>query len=139
MNGFSNPSPPGTYYTYDIEVFDKNNENFIYDDFKDDVYAENYLNNENLDYENRLFLGLGDFSVFNLMVLFIPLPTWSLTIKILVVFGCIISIQVGQCSTAYIHRLWQLAVVPGLPFSVITFSVYAVILNVIIEYTNHDC
>jgi hypothetical protein len=62
-----------------------------------------------------------------------------MTIKILVVFGCIINKQVGQCGTAYIHRLWQVANVPGLPLPVITFSVYALILNVIIGYTNVDC
>jgi hypothetical protein len=73
------------------------------------------------------------------MVLFIQLPLWSMTTKILVVFGCIISIQIGQCGTICIRQLWRLVGVPGLPLPVIIFSVYAMIINVIMKYTNNGC
>jgi hypothetical protein len=55
------------------------------------------------------------------------------------VFGCIISIQVGQCGTAYFHRLSQLPYVPALPMPVITFSMYTLIVNVVMKYTTNDC
>jgi len=46
------------------------------------------FNNTMFDYQkktqgNRLFLNLGDFSIFNLMVVFIWRPIWSMTPKIL--------------------------------------------------------
>jgi len=143
MNLPSNSSPSGAYYTYDVTDIYKDKENINYDDFEDDANTDLNLNNGNFDYkktdENRLFLGLGDFSIFNLMVLFILRPIWSLTTKILVTFGCIISIHVGQYGTLYIRRLSQRIGVPALPLPVITFSMYTIILNVIIKYTNNDC
>jgi len=134
MNWFSNSSPPGLYYTYDIDDIYNDKKNF-----KDDINAEEYLNRNKFDYKSGLVLGLGDFFVFNQMVLFILFPEWSLPTKILVAFGCIISIQIGQCCTAYIHQLWEVLFVPGLPLPVITFSMYAFILNIIMKYTNNDC
>jgi hypothetical protein len=139
MNWSSNSSPPGLYYTYDIDATYDERINFNDDDFENDTNAEEHLNMDKLDYQTGLFLGLGDFFVFNQMILFILLPLWSMITKILVVCGCIIAIQFGQCGTAYVHRLSKLSGVPGLTLPVITFSMYAFILNAIINYANNDC
>jgi hypothetical protein len=139
LNGSPNSFPPGSYYTRDIDDTYDEKTNFNDNDFENDTNAEEHLNMDNLDYKSGLFLGLGDFFVFNQMVLFILLPSWSMITKILVVCGCIIAIQFGQCGTAYIHRLWKRFYVPGLPLPVITFSMYAFILNVIMNYANNDC
>ncbi len=139
VDSSSSSSPPGLYYTYDIESIHKYEENVKDDDFEDDTNGEEDLNKDNFDYGNSLFLGLGDFFVYNLMVLFILLPVWSMTTKILVVFGCIISIQIGLCGSLYIRELLGLGGVPALPLPVITFSIYAMIINVIMKNTNIGC
>jgi hypothetical protein len=142
-NWSSNSSPSGAYYTYDIADIYESKENNNYDGFEVEANTESGLNNDQFHYEktheNRLFLGVGDFFYFNLIVLFILHPIWSMTTKSLVVFGCIISIHVSQYSTMYIRRLWQLIDVPVLPLPMITFSMYATILHAIMEYRNNDC
>lgn len=140
MNWSPNSSPAGLYYTCDIDDPYYAKTNFNDNDFENVTIAEEHLNMDNLDYKSGLSLGLGDFFVFNQMVLFILLPAWSIITKILVVCGCIIAIQFGQFGTAYmIARLWKLRSGPGLPLPVIAFSMYAFILNVIMNYTNNNC
>lgn len=79
------------------------------------------------------FLGLGDFAVFDTMILLILQPEWSLTIRTLVVFGCIISIQVGHRGTLFFGQLWSLNFIPAIPCPVITFSMYTIILDIIMR------
>jgi len=78
-------------------------------------------------------LGLGDFAVFNTMILLILQPEWSLTARMLVVFGCIISIHVGHRGTIFFEQLWSLNFSPAVPCPVITFSMYTIILDVIMR------
>jgi hypothetical protein len=139
VNQSANLSLPRLYYTHDIDdIYDKTT-NFNDDDLENGTNAEEHSNMKKLDHKSVLLLGLGDFLVFNQMVLFILLPVWSMITKILVVCGCIIAIQFGHCGTACIYRLWKLPNGPGLPLPVITFSIYAVILNVIMGYANNNC
>jgi hypothetical protein len=124
-NGFSKSPIPGFFYTYDVDDIEKNKRKFKNEEFVDD---EKYLPETHNDVE---CLGLGDFFTFDLMILFILQPQWSIITKIFVVIGCIISIQAGQCGTLLFAQVWQLTGFPALPFSVVTFSLYTLILNVI--------
>jgi hypothetical protein len=139
MDQSANSPLSGVYYTHDIDDIYDETTNFNDDDLENGTNAEQHSNIKTLDHKPVFIFGLGDFFVFNQMVLFILLPVWPMITKILVVCGCIIAIQLGQCGTAFIHRLWKLDILPGLPMPVITFSIYAMILNVIMEYANNNC
>jgi len=52
-----------------------------------------------------------------------------MTTKILVAFGCIVFIQVGYYSIELIGKMWHVRILPGLPLPVITFSLYAIIVD----------
>ncbi len=131
-NQFSNSSPSILYHTCNIDdIYNKRanvNDDDDDDDFENDTNAKGHLNMDKFNY-----------FVFNQMVLFIFLPAWSMITKILVVCGCIIAIQFGLCGTIYLYQLWKLPCLPGLPLPVITFSIYAMILNVIMKYANNHC
>jgi hypothetical protein len=122
---------------------ENNKRSYIDEEFVD---AKKYLHENKSNYKRKTHnngesLGLGDFFGFTLMILFLLQPEWSITTKIFVVIGCIISIQVGKCGTSRLIQIWQLshAPAPALPFPVVTFSLYTIILNVIIYSINIDC
>ncbi len=77
-------------------------------------------------------LGLGDFFFFNLMILFILNSFWLFTRKVLVALGCIVSIQVGHLCTRLVRQCWNQRRMPDLPFPVIAFSLYSVVINALI-------
>ncbi len=140
-NWTSQPLLPGIFYTYDDDDMEKNKRSYINEEFVDDkkYLHENKFIYKRKTHSNGEYIGLGDFFDFNLMVLFILQPQWSITIKIFVVIGCIISIQVGKCGTSRLIQIWQLRGAPALPFPVVTFSLYTIILDVIIYSINIDC
>ncbi|CAF1210453.1 unnamed protein product [Rotaria sordida] len=105
---------PELFYTHDV------------DDIRKDEKSKSHPIRESYK-----ALGLGDFFVFNLMILFILQAQWSLSTKILVVFGCIISVQIGYCGTLYIKQLWSINTYPALPFPVVIFSMYVIVLDAI--------
>ncbi len=77
-------------------------------------------------------IGLGDFVVYNLLLLLILSPYSSIRTKIFLTLGCIISVQIGYIGTIIIFdRLWKNLTVPGIPLPVITFSIYLFIVNII--------
>ena len=117
-------SPSGFYYPYDFE--DNEVDEFNVDD--DDNQADN-----NYDY---ISLGLGDFLVFNLMSLMIMNPLWSTIIKMCVFFGCIVSIHVGYGTLKIVQLYWQENGMPVLPLVTISFSAYAIVLNIVMHYTS---
>jgi len=132
---------PGFFYTYDDDDTEKNKKSYINEEFTD---AKKYLHENKSNYKRKTHnngecLGLGDFFGFNLMILFLLQPQWLITTKIFVVIGCIISIQVGQCGTSRLIQIWQIRDASGLPFPVVTFSLYTITLNVIIHSINIDC
>jgi hypothetical protein len=120
---------------------EKNKRTYINEEFTD---AKKYLHENKSNYKRKTHnndecLGLGDFLGFNLMILFLLQPQWLIATKIFVVIGCIISIQIGRCGTSRLIQIWQISDAPGLPFPVVTFSLYTIILNVIIHSINIDC
>jgi hypothetical protein len=83
---------------------------------------------------NRATLGLGDFQIFNLMLLLILSPVSSMTTKIYITIGHIIAIQIGQEATDRLGRFYNQYLQPALPLPVIFFSLYAILLNTFVEY-----
>lgn len=102
-------SPPGYYYPYDVN--------------DDDDFTN----------ENCLSLGIGDFLFFNLMILSIQSSFWLLTTKIYILVGSIIIIQIGHCSMRIVQRLWNESSMPTLPFCIIPFSAYVIIVENILS------
>jgi hypothetical protein len=118
-------SPSGFYYPYDFE--DNEVDEFSVNDDDDNQTDYNY------DY---ISLGLGDFLAFNLMSLMIMNPLWSTIIKMCVFFGCIVSIHVGHGILTIVQSYWQENGMPALPFVTISFSAYAIVLNIVMHYTS---
>jgi len=84
-------------------------------------------------------LGVGDFFYYNLMVLFLLSPLPPMTSKICVAIGGIICIQVGYMATIWIAALWNVEnSVPGIPLPVVTYSIYAVFVDIFMEYSKLD-
>ncbi len=81
-------------------------------------------------------IGLDDFFFYNLMVLFILPPLSSTEMKIWIGIGCIIFIEIGYIVTISIGpsvKLWgETKFEPALPFPIIAFSTYFILINVFI-------
>jgi len=108
--------------------------------FRFNLYLPHDIEDNDADVKNpKEGLGLGDFMVFNLMILFIIHPAWSMITKIFVIFGCIVSIQIGFCWMRLIRQTWHLHAIPALPCSVISFSLYTIIVDFIMNYRTVDC
>jgi len=50
-------------------------------------------------------IGFADFLVYDILLLLVLSPSVSMTIKILVLFGCIISVQVGYVAAIEIFEM----------------------------------
>jgi hypothetical protein len=84
-------------------------------------------------------LGLGDFISYNLMLLFVLPPLLPMTTKIFVAVGGIISVQVGYMATIWIAAIWRVKNgTPALPLPVITYSIYAILVDIFMNYSNLD-
>ena len=81
---------------------------------------------------NGTIIGLDDIFVYDILLLLVLSPFSSMTTKILVTFGCIVSVQVGYVGTKVLFGiLWKTAPMPSLPLPIITFSIYFLILSII--------
>ncbi len=95
-NRIAKSSLPAFFYSHEVgNINKKKKRKFKNKKFVDD---EKYLHKRKHRKTDRS-LGLGD-----LMILFILQIQWSLLTKILVIFGCIISIKVGHCTTFFIEQ-----------------------------------
>ncbi len=104
------PSLIGFYYTWDFDDDESNQEN------------------------NRASLGLGDFFIFNHMLLLVLSSASSITTKAYITIGHIIAIQIGQEVAFRLGSFYNQYTLPAVPLPVIFFSLYAILLNVFIEY-----
>jgi len=95
-------------------------------------YNWNFDDNESD--QKRECLGLGDFGVYNCMLLFVLPPMSSMTTKICIVIGHIIAVQIGREATDRIAILSKNSTQPAVPLPVVTVSLYFIFLNTIIEY-----
>jgi hypothetical protein len=116
LNTSSEYSPPGLYYPYDFQSIEIDEIHFNDDNFNS-VGAQ-----PDNDHPS---LGIGDYLAFNFMSLLIIDPLWSITTKLYVLIGCIISIHIGHFIMRIVQFFWQGSSMPVLPFCVIAFSAYA--------------
>jgi hypothetical protein len=84
-------------------------------------------------------LGLGDFFVYNMLILIMLPPSSSITTQICVTFGSIISVHVGSFLTDWLCSLTGNLSAPGIPVPVITVSIYFWILNIIVPKKFDQC
>lgn len=78
-------------------------------------------------------LGLGDFFIFNLMLLSVLPPLSSMKIQICVVIGHIIAVQIGHEVTHQLGRLCNQWIQPAVPVPVISVSLYAILLQLLMN------
>jgi hypothetical protein len=102
--------PCGFYYTWDMD------------------------DNQSKRKGDRSLLGLGDFVMFNFMLLSVLNPLSSIATNISITIGHIIAVQIGQEVTHRLGILYNQYDQPALPLSVITFSIYAFLLDFFLEY-----
>jgi hypothetical protein len=79
-------------------------------------------------------LGLGDFFIFNLMLLTIQPCSSSIITKICITIVHIIAVQLGQEGTNWLGRLYGVSSKPAVSLSFIMVSIYAIVLNSFIDY-----
>lgn len=106
--------PPGQYYLFkDYENIKLDENSFVY------------------------VLGLGDFTFYNLMILFIISPLPPIEIKIYIAIGAIIFIQIGYIVTIWKGSYWsEIKTRPVLQLPVIAFSAYTILLDVFMKDLN---
>ncbi len=112
----SSTFPRFCYYTHDIE-----NEN--------DTYV----------LDECLCLGGCDFCIYNLLLIWVLPPLASIEIQLFILFGFIISLQIGMVTSGWLQKLWDTTGMPGTLFPVITISAYAIILDVVMKNFDTDC
>jgi hypothetical protein len=94
------------------------------------VYCIYDPNNNETDQKNSYEeLGLGDFFLFNLMLLTIQSCSASITTKVCITFGHIIAVQLGRVVAYRLAHLCELSAHPAVPLPVMMVSIYAVLLN----------
>ncbi len=81
-------------------------------------------------------LGFMDFFVYNILLLLVVPQSSSIAVKACVIFGCIVSVQVGLLLTHWLKYLVNIYVVPGVPLPVIMVSVYIFLLRIIMPNFN---
>jgi hypothetical protein len=95
--------PPGLYITHELDHDDD-----------DDSFES---------------IGIGDFVIYNWMLLFILPPFISIQEKILVLIGHIISVQMGCWMTSSLGHYWKTNRLPAVPCSVVCVSLYALVID----------
>jgi hypothetical protein len=88
------------------------------------------------EWKNSTALGFADFYVYDLLLLLVMTQSSSMIAKIYLMFGCIISVQVGQLLTFWLQRRAKIRVVPAIPLPVIMVSVYIFFLDIIMPNFN---
>jgi len=107
----------------DKKIFDLHNVYYTWD-----------LDDDKLDEEGTLVcLGLGDFYVFNLMLLSVLPPLSSMTMKVCITIGYIVAIQIGQEGTALLRYFWKQSIQPALPLPIVAVLIYSFLLSIFIE------
>jgi hypothetical protein len=84
-------------------------------------------------------LGLGDFLIYNILVLISIPPSTSLIIKICVAFGTLVSVQIGHLLTHRLQHLMKIALTPAVPLLVITASIYIFLVDIIFRQYFNPC
>ena len=104
------------------------------------AYYVNDPRDEKIDEESFIVtIGLGDFTFYNLIILFILSPL-SLTInQIYVSIGAIVSVQIGYMLTNWTSIFRNKNnILPALPLAVIFYSAYAILIDIFTQNSNSD-
>ncbi len=90
--------------------------------------------------ETKILSGLGgaDFVAYNVLLLWVLPPSPSITIKLFVFFGFLITIQIAVMITCWISYAWKQSDMPGVPIPVVLVSTYAIIVDFIIQNVDID-
>jgi hypothetical protein len=105
------------------------------------VYDINELNDD-VSNENKSFpvIGLGDFFFFNLLLLFVLPVNSSIPTRVCTALICIITVQLGDlCTTCLIPYVNNHKGLPALPFPTVFVTAYAIVVDVIIQYSDIGC
>ncbi len=81
-----------------------------------------------------ILLGFGDFFTYNILLLLIIAPLSSIPTKVLVTFGCMISIIIGLLATYWLGEWQKRTCLPGVPLPVILFSTYILLLDIFMTH-----
>ena len=100
----------------------------------DGYFSWNFDDNESDEEDSRSCLGLGDFAMFDFMLLLILPPFSSTKAKVYITIGYIIAVQSGRGITNQLGWIYDQYVLPGVPLPVIVVSLYFILLNSFIEY-----
>jgi hypothetical protein len=99
------------------------------------VYSTWDLDDNELEEETeQRTVGHGDFYFYNLMLLLILPPLSSMTTKVLVTIGYIIIVHIGSETTFRLGLPYNKHNLPGVPLPVAAVTMYAIILDIFIEY-----
>jgi hypothetical protein len=120
-------------YTYNQRVFDELLCNGL-PSILGLYYSWDFADDESNQRKKRACLGLGDFATYNHMLLLVLPPLSSMTVKICIVIGHIIIVQISQEATHQLGCLYEQWTRPGVPLPVAAISMYFVVLNTFIEY-----
>jgi hypothetical protein len=117
-------------------ISEVNSSELVNDDLWDysNVYYTSNFDNEEVNVDNTEYIGLGDFYMYNLMLLTILPRLSSLRTKVYVLIGHIIAVQMGLKLTDQLGCRYDQRIRPALPLPVIAVSFYAFLLKNYIEY-----
>jgi hypothetical protein len=93
--------------------------------------SEGYYYVYGIDGLQSAALGYADFIIYNIMILLVMPQSSSIAVNVCVIFGCIVSIQIGQSLLHLLSYLVKLESGPGIPLPVIMVSVYIFLLDII--------
>ncbi|CAF4432706.1 unnamed protein product, partial [Rotaria magnacalcarata] len=128
-------------YLYTSRTYEKSSSNdqleLPNDDPSVSVQIYDTWNPENNELDEKgysLSLGLGDFLIFNLMLLSVLPHLSSITIKMFIAIGHIVAVQIGQEATYRLGRLCDQSAQPAVPLPVIIVTLYTILLKAFINY-----
>ena len=84
-------------------------------------------------------LGFGDFFAFNTMLLALLPLDFSIQGKCLMAVTYMISVCIGLVSTFQLGDFWNTRIMPGIPVPMFFISLYAILLNYIVENVSPVC
>ena len=84
-------------------------------------------------------LGFGDFLAFNCMLLALLPPDFSTQGKCLIVVTYMISVCIGHVGTRELGYFWNTWMMPAIPVPMFFISLYAIVLNYIVENVSTVC
>jgi hypothetical protein len=96
--------------------------------FRVGLYFTEYSDDDDSNREDN-GLGIGDFFIYNLMLLWILPPLSTVSTKVGIAVGHIIAVQIGLDASDRLARLYKQTLYPAFPLPVVAVSIYAFLLD----------